>query len=101
MKYLLLLLCLSSLCRAQATPDTATLTPSLKTISKALAGCREVYTRKAVGTSKPILKLVLQPNDYDMEMKSLELAEGFTNRLLAHPDRMTRKDASGDPFNDG
>jgi hypothetical protein len=91
MKYLLLLLCLPSLCCAQSTPDTATLTLSLKTISKALAGCREVYTRKAVGTSKPILKLVLQPDDYDKDMKSLELAEGFTNGLLAHPDRMTGK----------
>ena len=91
MKRFLLLLCLPSLCYAQPAPATSTLILSLKTISKALAGCREVYTRKSIGTPKPILQLVLQPDDYDKEMKSLDTAEGITKGLLARPERLNGK----------
>lgn len=39
----------------------------------------------------PILKLVLRASDYDKELRNLDLAEGITNGLIAHPDRISGK----------
>jgi hypothetical protein len=93
MKPLLLLLCCPSLCLAQSSPAPApaTIALSLRTISKALAQCREVYTKTSAGTSTPILKLVLSADNYGKDMKVLGEAELFTNTLIAHPERLTGK----------
>jgi hypothetical protein len=93
MKPLLLLLCCPLLCLAQSSPAPApaTIALSLRTVSKALAQCREVYTETSTGTSTPILKLVLSAENYGKDMKVLREAELFTNTLIAHPERTTGK----------
>lgn len=73
---------------AQA-PSTETLALSLKTISKALSGCRESYTMVQPGTSAPLVKLVIGAEPYDKDLKSLDEATKFTDFLVANPSHIT------------
>jgi len=72
---------------AQA-PSIETLTLSLKTISKALSGCRETYTMVQPGASAPLVRLVIGAA-YDKDLKSLDEATKFTDFLVANPSRIT------------
>jgi hypothetical protein len=72
-------------------PDPATLTLSLKTLSKALAGCRTSYLRVQNGTNIPFLKTTIGATDYEKDMTSLTHAETFVNVMAAHPERVTGK----------
>lgn len=84
---LLVTVCASVTSFAQA-PSTATLTLSLKTMSKALAGCRESYTRVYPGSTAPLLKSVVGTDNYNKTLMSLGQAEKMTNVLIARPDKV-------------
>jgi hypothetical protein len=70
---------------AQA-PSTSTLSLSLKTISKALPGCRETYTRTSSGAKEPMLMSIVGQDNYEKDITSLGHAETFVNALIAKPD---------------
>ena len=72
-------------------PASDTLTLSLRTMSKALAGCREVYTRVDRGTTEPLMIHVVGKDNYEKDLVSLGHAEKITNFLIAHPDKTTGK----------
>lgn len=72
-------------------PSTETLTLSLKTISKALVGCRETYTRANRGGTQPLLREVVGIDDYAKTLSSLGHAEKITAFLISHPDRISGK----------
>jgi hypothetical protein len=72
-------------------PASDTLTLSLRTMSKALAGCREVYTRVERETAEPLLMHVVGKENYEKDLTSLSQAEKITNFLVAHPDRTSGK----------
>ncbi len=72
-------------------PASDTLTLSLRTMSKALAGCREVYTRVDRGTTEPLMRKVVGKENYEKDLVSLGHAEKITNFLIAHPDRTSGK----------
>jgi hypothetical protein len=72
-------------------PDAATLNLSLKTMGKALAGCKESYLYVQNGTSVPLIKAILGEADYEKDMTSLRHAETFVNTMAAHPERVTGK----------
>jgi hypothetical protein len=76
--------------RAEA-PSTATITLSLKTISKALAGCREIYTQVLPGATMPLIKQALGAEAYEKDMQSLGNAETVTNGLIKNPDKIAGK----------
>jgi hypothetical protein len=85
------ILCTASLCASAQAPSTATLSLSLKTMSKALAGCRESYTRIYPGMKEPFLKPIVGADNYNKDMLSLGHAEAFTSFLIAHPDKLSGK----------
>jgi hypothetical protein len=60
-------------------------------MSKALAGCREVYTRVDRGTAEPLMMHVVGKDNYEKDLVSLGHAEKITNFLIAHPDKTTGK----------
>jgi hypothetical protein len=60
-------------------------------MSKALAGCREVYTRVERGTTEPLMRNVVGKENYEKDLVSLGHAEKVTNFLIAHPDRTSGK----------
>jgi hypothetical protein len=72
-------------------PSSDTLALSLRTMSKALAGCREVYTRVERGTTEPLMTHVVGKDNYDKDLESLGHAEKITNFLIAHPDKTSGK----------
>lgn len=72
-------------------PSSDTLTLSLRTMSKALAGCREVYTRVDRGTTEPLMMHVVGKDNYEKDLVSLGHAEKITNFLIAHPDKTSGK----------
>ena len=74
--------------RAQA-PSTQTITLSLKTIGKALAGCRETYTQTWPGAKVALIKEVLGAEAYEKDMSSLGSAEKLTNALIARPEKIS------------
>ena len=82
------LIALSPHAFAQKAPSSETLLLSLKRLSKALAGCREIYTRVQPGAASPLLKLVVGADGYDKDMMSLGRAEKFTKFLIEHPDQI-------------
>jgi hypothetical protein len=84
----ILLIVLSQHASAQKAPAPETLVLSLKTVGKALAGCREVYTRVQLGATSPLLKLVVGADGYDKDMTSLSQAEKFTAFLIEHPEQI-------------
>jgi hypothetical protein len=49
-------------------PASETLTLSLRTMSKALAGCREVYTRADRGTTEPLMRNVVGKDNYEKDL---------------------------------
>src|ERR1017187_6207701 len=73
---------------AQA-PSIDTLALSLKTMRKALSGCRESYTRVQPGASAPLVKLAIGADAYDKDLKSLDEAKKFSDSLVANPSRIT------------
>lgn len=75
---------------AQA-PPAATLNLSLKTMNKALVGCRESYIRVYSGTNRPFLLPIVGADNYNKDMLSLGHAEAFTSFLIAHPDKVSGK----------
>jgi hypothetical protein len=80
-------LCATCLCASAQAPSTATLSLSLKTIGKALAGCRESYTHVYPGTKGPFLRPIVGADNYDKDLVSLGHAETFTSFVIAHPDK--------------
>jgi hypothetical protein len=82
------LVALSLSANAQTFPSTETIVLSLKTVSKALAGCREVYTWVQPGATSPLLKLVVRADGYNRTLMSLEKAEKFSRFLIEHPDQI-------------
>ena len=86
---LLALLGASAMISAAQAPSVATLSLSLKTMSKALAGCRESYTRTYEGVS--LLRSVVGADNYNKDMTSLGYAESFVNNLIGHPGKMSGK----------
>jgi hypothetical protein len=72
-------------------PPAATLNLSLKTMSKALAGCRESYARVYAGTIGPFLRPIVGADNFDKDMLSLGHAEAYTSFLIAHPDKVSGK----------
>ena len=72
-------------------PDPATLTLSMKTMGKALAGCRASYVRVQDGSKVPLVKAIIGATDYEKDMASLTHAETFVNTMAAHPERVTGK----------
>jgi hypothetical protein len=79
---------LSSSAFAQKAPSSETLLLSLKTMSKALAGCRETYARVQPGITGPLLRVVIGTDGYDKTMVDLRRAEKFTKFLIEHPDQI-------------
>jgi hypothetical protein len=73
------------------TPDPVTLSVSMKTIGKALAGCRASYVRVQDGSKIPLVKAIVGATDYEKDMTSLTHAETFVNTMVAHPKRVTGK----------
>jgi hypothetical protein len=69
----------------------STLTLSLKTMGKALAGCRVSYERVQTGTKIPLVKAIIGASDYEKDMTSLSHAETFVNVMAAHPERVSGK----------
>ncbi len=87
MRYLLLLLIIPSISTAQTGPhSTEAILASLKTMGKALNGCREVYTRKGVHSDVPFLQVVAGKEAYDSAMTILTTAEQLTNGILRRPE---------------
>jgi hypothetical protein len=89
--HMLVALCSVCLCASAQAPSTATMNLSLKTMSKALAGCRESYTRVYPGTNEPFLRRIVGEDNYNKDMLSLGHAEAFTSFLIAHPDKLSGK----------
>jgi hypothetical protein len=58
-------------------------------MSKALAGCRESYTRVYPGDNEPFLKPIVEADNYDKQVAVLGSAEKATNFLIAHPEKIT------------
>lgn len=83
------LIALSPPANAQTSPSSETIVLSLKTVSKALAGCRKVYTQVQPGATSPLLKLVVGADGYSRTLTSLEKAEKFSRFLVEHPDQIT------------
>lgn len=81
----------ATLWAAAQAPSAATLSLSLKTMNKALAGCRESYTRVYPGLKEPLLKPIVGADNYDKDLKNLDHAEAFTSFLITHPDKMSGK----------
>ena len=75
---------------AQA-PSTETLLLSLKTMSKAFAGCRATYTRPKERSAAPLLEEVIGIENYSKGIASLNHAERVTNFLVAHPAQISGK----------
>lgn len=84
--FLIMAVCLPAVAEA---PSTATLVLSLKTISKALAGCRQVYETKKSNSSIPLIKAAIGSDPYDRDMQSLTAAEKLTNGLIQNPGKIT------------
>jgi hypothetical protein len=81
----------ATLCAAAQAPSAATLDLSLKTMNRALAGCRESYTQVYPGSQEPFIKPIVGADNYDKDLKSLDHAEAFTSFMLAHPDKVSGK----------
>jgi hypothetical protein len=75
------------LCAVAQAPSAATLSLSIKTMNKALAGCREPYARVYPGSKEPLLKPIVGADNYDKDLKSLGHAAAYTTFMLAHPKR--------------
>jgi hypothetical protein len=88
---LLVMLCASVMRSTGQSPSTETLHLSLKTMSKALDGCHTSYLRIYPGSSTPLLKTVLGPDDYNKDLMSMGTAERLVNALISHPDKVTGK----------
>ncbi len=88
LKNLCALAVFSSYAVAQNAPPSEALVLSLKTVNKALAGCRETYTRVQPGATSPLLKLLVGAEGYDKTMMSLDRAEKFSKFLIDHPDQI-------------
>jgi hypothetical protein len=84
----LMLAALGSHAVAQEAPSSETLVLSLKTLSKALAGCRETYTWARPRAASPLLKSIVGADGYYKTMVSLDGAEKFTKFLIEHPDQI-------------
>jgi hypothetical protein len=89
-------MCLGSfagnVCYAQAqAPATSTLLLSLKTMSKALAGCRVSYERPQNGSTTSLVKSIIGASDYQKDIMSLGYAEKFVNSMIAQPNLITGK----------
>jgi hypothetical protein len=82
---------LTSAASLAQTPVPSTLALSLKTMSKALAGCRTSYMRVYPGTSVPLLKSILGTEDFDKDLLAMGTAEKLVNFLIAHPEKVTGK----------
>lgn len=82
------LIALNHTANAQTAPSSETIVLSLKTMSKALAGCREAYTWIQPGTTSPLLKLVVGGDGYSKSLMNLEKAEKFSKFLIQHPDQI-------------
>jgi hypothetical protein len=68
---------------------TETLILSLKIISKALASCRESYSRELPSDTVPTIKQVLGPADYASDIETIQRAEALTNALIATPTKIS------------
>jgi hypothetical protein len=87
MHFCAVLIALSQPGNAQTAPSSETIVLSLKTMSKALAGCREVYTWVQPGMTSPLLKVVIG-DGYSQTLMSLEKAEKLSKFLVEHPDQI-------------
>ena len=72
-------------------PSYETLALSLRTVSKALAACRETYTHVDRESTEPFMKEVVGKENYEKDLTSLGHAENVTNFLIAHPDKISGK----------
>ncbi|HVW08802.1 MAG TPA: hypothetical protein VHC90_09480 [Bryobacteraceae bacterium] len=73
----------------QPPPSTETLVLSLKTMSKALATCRDSYTKVLPPYSVPLIQQILGAKDYASDMDTIDQAEKITNALVASPGKIT------------
>jgi hypothetical protein len=87
----LVILSTFSACAMAQPPSSPTLGLSLKTMSKALAGCRESYTRVYPGASAPLSESLVGVENYKTDLKSLTASEKLANFLIAHPEQVTGK----------
>jgi hypothetical protein len=88
---LLAALCTTFVSALAQTPSADTMRLSVRTMSKALAGCRESYTRVYSGDSEPLLMAIVGTDNYEKDLTSLERAQNFANVLIAHPDKLSGK----------
>lgn len=79
----------NSIAIAQMPPSAEALRLSLKTMGKALTGCRENYTFALPGSTSPLLKMVNGDDGYKKTLTSLDKAENFIKFLLEHPEKMS------------
>jgi hypothetical protein len=77
------LLMMSAVAQAQA-PSDEMLTLSLRTMNKALVACKESY-------SVPLVKSTVGVENYNKDMKSLNMALKLSDFLIAHPNQVTGK----------
>ncbi len=72
-------------------PSKETLILSLKTMNKALSGCRTTYTQPTDNSTQPLLRTIIGPENYDKDLMSLGHAEKLTSFFIAHPEQITGK----------
>jgi hypothetical protein len=70
-------------------PSTDSVSLSLKAVSKALANCRDSYTRVHSGAQEPLVKPMIGTENYDRDVKSLSYAESSTFELLTYPHKLS------------
>jgi hypothetical protein len=70
-------------------PSTEVLSLSLRTIGKALTGCRESYIYQLPNSSKPFLESVVTLDEYQADLRSLNYAQSFISAAIARPEKLT------------
>jgi hypothetical protein len=81
---------LASTASAQA-PSADALRVSLHSMSKALTGCQDTYTRTSAGDHEAILRPIIGADNYQKDIASLAHAEALVNGLLGQPKQISGK----------
>ena len=68
-------------------PSRDAIVLSLKTMNKALETCREMYTRKLPGSTKPLLEASIAADSYKKDMETLDTAQHLAGIVIADPDK--------------
>jgi hypothetical protein len=91
MKMALAVLLAATLSSSAQAPSKDTIVLSLKTMNKALSGCRMTYAQRKENSTEPLLRNIIGSENYDKDLMSLGHAEKITSFLIAHPDQISGK----------